>query len=339
MDGEHARRYHRARRAPAELQNVWSPLSVGCEPRFWLHRHSMLLRSQVSRGPITLLMFVALLTLSVGLTGCSTPFPRATQPASSEERAAAQAIFDQCLAAHGGDVSTFADDVNLSMTGEWGTLIQRIQPVVTDSAFRISAQERFQPREQLFAESWEGPSGTKKVIRTPGAVEVYYNGVRTTDEQKTQASAMTADAFQLFHFGPSFLQMRRATFVRLADASENGVSYQRLLTTLRPGFGFSDSDDVVIWIDPGTHRLFRVHMTLNGFATTKGAHVDTTFLEYQKIGRMLVPVRFHERVRGPIRISAHHWQITGADFDRKWDAKDVSGAEWSGAAAAPAKAR
>jgi hypothetical protein len=299
----------------------------------------MLLRSQVSRGPITFLLVAAVLILNAGVTGCSTSFPRPTRAASNGERADAQALFNQCLAAHGGDLSTFTDDVNLSMTGKWGTLIQRIQPVVTDSAYRISAQERFQPREQLFAETWEGPSGTKKVIRTPGGVEVYYNGVRTTDEQKVQASAMTADAFQLFHFGPSFLQMRRATFVRLADAVENGVSYQRLLTTLQPGFGFSDADDVVIWIDPTTHRLFRVHMTLNGFATTKGAHVDTTFLEYQQIGRMLVPVRFHERVRGPIRISAHHWEITGADFDRKWDAKDVSGAEWSGAAAAPAKTR
>ncbi|MEO7598396.1 MAG: hypothetical protein ABIV50_05660 [Opitutus sp.] len=299
----------------------------------------MLSRFHVAQWCARLCVGGIVVALGASLTGCSTSFPRATHAASGQEQAAAQAIFDQCLAAHGGDVAGFAKDVNLSMEGEWGTLIQRIQPVVTDSAYRISAQERFLPSQQLYAELWQGPAGTKKVVRTPGYVEVFYNGIRTSDESKKQAAAMTADAFQLFHFGPSFLHQRHATFVRLPDESENGVNYQRLLTTLRPGFGFSSEDDVVIWIDPTTHRLFRVHLTLNGFETTKGAHVDTTFLEYKQVGRMLVPVRFHERVRGPVQISAHHWRISGADFDRGWEAKDVSGAEWSGAVAAPAEMR
>ncbi|MEO6002270.1 MAG: hypothetical protein ABIZ04_01065 [Opitutus sp.] len=298
----------------------------------------MLCRRYVARWAANLYLGGIVATLGAGLAGCSTSFPHAVHPASTQEQVAAQAVFNECLAAHGGDVAGFAKDVNFSMDGKWGTLIQRIQPVVTDSAYRISAQERFRPGEQLYAELWQGPAGTKKVVRTPGHVEVFYNGIPTSDEPKKQAAAMTADAFQLFHFGPSFLQLRKATFVRLADESENGVKYLRLLTTLKPGFGFSSEDDVVIWIDPTTHRLFRVHMTLNGFGTTKGAHVDTTFLEYKQIGGMLVPVRFHERVRGPVQISAHHWRISGADFDRGWEAKDVSGADLSGAATAPAKA-
>ena len=269
--------------------------------------------------------------------GCSTRFPHVKKSATASEQAEAHAIFERCLAAHGGDIRTFAEDLNLSIDGTWSTLIQRIQPLVTDSAYRITAQERFRPSDQLYAVWWQGPAGTKKVLRTPTTVEVTYNGIRELDEKKLQAAAMTADAFQLFHLGPSFLQMRRAAFVRLDDAREAGVTYQRLLTTLRPGLGFSPADDVVIWINPRTGRLFRVHLTLNGFETTQGAHVDTTFLEYRQLGRLLLPTRFRERVRGPIRIHAHDWWMTGADLARGWDAAAVSGPDAAGAAAAPAK--
>jgi hypothetical protein len=268
--------------------------------------------------------------------GCSTRFPQVAKTTTATEQAAAQAIFERCLAAHGGDIRTLADDLNLSIDGTWSTLIQRIQPLVTDSAYRITAQERFRPSDQLYAVWWQGPAGTKKVLRTPTTVEVTYNGIRELDEKKLQAAAMTADAFQLFHLGPSFLQMRDAAFVRLDDAHEAGVTYQRLLTTLRPGFGFSPADDVVIWIDPRTNRLFRVHLTLNGFETTQGAHVDTTFLEYRQVGRLLLPTQFRERVRGPIRIHAHDWWMTGADLARGWDVAAVSGPDPAGGAAAPA---
>lgn len=211
-------------------------------------------------------------------SGCSTQFPKVATNATFQDGKDAQTIFDRCLAVHGGDVRTFAADINLSMDGRWGGLIQRIQPVVTDSSYRITSEERYRPRDQLYSVVWRGPAGTKKIVRTPATVEVYYNGVRETDEKKLQATAMTADAFQLFHLGPSFLQMRNAKFSRLEDAREQGVTYHRLFTTLRPGFGFSAADDVVVWIDAGTSRLFRVHLTLNGFETTQGAHVD-------KIGR------------------------------------------------------
>jgi hypothetical protein len=106
---------------------------------------------------------------------------------------------------------------------------------------------------------------------------------------------------------------------------------------VEPGFGEAAQDQVVLWIDAQTSRLFRVHMTLNGFETTQGAHVDTTFLEYRKVGQFLLPVRFHERVRGPLRIDAHDWYTTGIDLDRGWSAADIGGAAFEGAAAPPAK--
>ena len=138
--------------------------------------------------------------------GCSTKFPRPAAGTTFPDTLTAESIFEQCLTTHGGDVRTFATDINLSIDGTWGTLIQRIQPVVTDSAFRITSEERFRPRDQLYTAQWRGPAGTKTVVRTPESVEVYYNGMRETAEQKRRASAMTADAFQLFHLGPSLVR-------------------------------------------------------------------------------------------------------------------------------------
>ena len=123
----------------------------------------------------------------------------------------------------------------------------------------------------------------------------------------------------------------------MPDQREKGRNYRLLLATVEPGFGESSRDQVVLWIDVQTSRLFRVHMTLNGFESTQGAHVDTTFLEYRQVGAYLFPVRFNERVRGPIQIDAHDWHTTGIDLDRGWSAADIGGAAFKGAAAPQAK--
>lgn len=283
---------------------------------------------------------LSLAAAAVVLGGCATPFPRAGDAPELPfaDGLDASTLFASTLAAHGGDLHEAGGDLNLAMDGEWGDLIQRIQPVVTDSAYRVRAEERYLPAERLYAVQWQGPAGTKLVVRTPESIEIYYDGVRDPDDSRRRAAAMTADAFQLFHFGPSFLQSRGASFTRLADRREGGVSYRLLHTTLRPGFGFSPADDVVVWIDPTTSRLYRVHLTLNGFETTQGAHVDTTFLAYRQLGRLLVPSELNERVRGPLRLNAHRWWLTGADFDRGWAATDVAGPSLERAAAAPARA-
>ena len=269
------------------------------------------------------------------LVGCSS-FPEAT-PRPQADGLSAQQVFDRTLAAHGGDIREHDGDFNLSTDGRWYALIQRIQPIVSDAGFRVSSQERYRPRDGVYAIHHQGPLGSKQVVRTPEGIIVSYNGVRETDPVKLRATAMTNDAFRLFHFGPSFVKERATSMTRIADVREGGRSYRRVVATLRPGFGESAQDQVVLWIDTRDDRLFRVHLTLNGFETTQGAHVDTTFLSYQQVGRYLLPNRFHERVRGPLRIDAHRWWSTGIDLDRGWSIGDVSGAEFTGAAAAPAR--
>lgn len=270
------------------------------------------------------------------LGGCGS-FPEASAPGGGyPDGLTAEQVFDRSLQAHGGDIGKHPGDFNLSTDGRWYALIQRIQPVVTDAGFRVTSQERYRPSEGVYAVTHRGPLGSKQVVRTPASIAVYYNGVRETDTVKLRATAMTNDAFRMFHFGPSFVKERARSMSRIEDAREDGATYRRVVATLEPGFGEAASDRVVLWIDASTDRLFRVHMTLNGFETTQGAHVDTTFLSYRRVGRYLLPDRFHERVRGPLQIDAHRWWTTGVDIDRGWATADVSGAAFTGAAAADA---
>jgi hypothetical protein len=271
------------------------------------------------------------------LAGCaSVRFPPDPPAAAFADGLTGDVIFARTLAAHGGDLRRYPGDINLSTDGRWFALIQKIQPVVTDSGFRIRSEERYRPRDGLYAVTHTGPEGSKHVVRSRDGLIVSYNGVRETDPVKLRATAMTNDAFRMFHFGPTFFLDRASNWVRLADAQEKAHAYYRLRATVRPGFGDSKEDDVVLWIDPDTMRLFRIHMSLNGFQTTVGAHVDTTFLEYRDIAGFLLPVRFHERVRGPLRIDAHTWWTTGIDTNRGWRDEDVTGTAFGGAAAATA---
>mgnify|MGYP007080395596 CR=1 FL=1 len=279
----------------------------------------------------------ALLILALALAGCaSVRFPPDPPVAAFSDGLAGDTIFARTLAVHGGDLRQYPGDINLSTDGQWFALIQKIQPVVTDSGFRIRSEERYRPRDGLYAVTHTGPEGNKYVVRRRDVLVVSYNGVRETDPAKLHATAMTNDAFRMFHYGPSFFIERASSWIRLTDADEKSRKYYRVRTTVRPGFGESKEDDVVLWIDRETARLFRIHMSLNGFETTVGAHVDTTFLEYRDVAGYLLPVRFHERVRGPLRIDAHTWWTTGIDTDRGWRDEDVGGTAFSGSAAAPA---
>lgn len=278
-------------------------------------------------------LLAPLLGLLFALAGC-TSFPSAQPGARFADGMSAQQVFDRSLRVH-GDVRDHDGDINLSTDGRWYRLIQRIQPVVSDARFRVTSRERYRPRDGVYAVHHEGPAGSKQVVRTRDGIAVYYNGVRETDAMKLRATAMTNDAFRMFHFGPSFVAARATAMSRLADSREGGKTYQRVLATLQPGFGEARTDQVLLWIDADSARLFRVHMTLNGFETTQGAHVDTTFLDYRQVGPYLLPVRFSERVRGPLRIMAHEWHVTDIDLDRGWSLDDVSGAAFTGKAALP----
>lgn len=274
------------------------------------------------------------LVIVLFVTGCA-GFPQPREGLQFADGLSAEDWFERVMAAHGGDLSDEPRDINLAMTGEWYSLIQRIQPLVTDAGYRVSAEERYLPSEDLYVIRHRGPKGVKTVWRKGRDIKVWYDGELVKDPDILAATAMTTDAFELFHFGPSFLARRGTDLKRLEAGREGGRRYPRLLLTIQPGFGQAERDRVVAWIDPDSHRLFRVHITLNGFTSTQNAHVDTTFSNYVKLDGYWLPTTFEERVRGPIRIRAHDWRITGRDIGRGWIPEDVRGPQFSGAATSP----
>lgn len=276
---------------------------------------------------------VVMLVAGLWLAGCATGFPRAAAPYAAADGLDGPAVLARSVAAHGGDLRTRSGDLNYASDGRWESLIQRIQPVVTDAGYRVTSETRYAPAQGLHVIRSQGPTGTKQVVRRPGSIEVYRDGVRATDTETLQAAAMTTDAFELFHFGPSFLAARATQVTRMADADEAGQRYQRVRVQIAPGFGEAANDTVIAWFDARTHLLHRVHLTLNGFPTTQGAHVDTTMTGYRALDGVMLPTRFHERVRGPLRIDAHTWWVTGLDADRGWQASDVADGTFNGAAA------
>ena len=271
----------------------------------------------------------------LSMLGCA-GFPQPQQGLDFGDGLSAQDLLERTVAAHGGDLREHEGDFNLAMDGEWGRAIVRIQPIVTDAGFRIRAEERFRPSDGIYALRHEGPEGVKTVFRRGDELAIWYNGEANQDPARHRATAMTTDAFQMFHFGPSFLLDRHIALDRLADRREGGVRYRRILATLAPGFGEAEQDQVVLWIDPETDLTWRMHITLNGFETTQGAHVDTTFLAYDEVNGFVFPSEFIERVRGPIRLRAHDWWITARDQDRGWREDDVRRPDFAGAAAAAA---
>ena len=156
---------------------------------------------RLSRATVFLLPALACLLAA----GCaSVRFPPEPPAAPLADGLDGDAVFARTLAAHGGDLRAYPGDINLSTDGRWFALIQRIQPLVSDSGFRIRSEERYRPRDGLYAVSHSGPQGSKHVVRSRDGLAVSYNGVRETDPAKLRATAMTNDAFRMFHFGPSF---------------------------------------------------------------------------------------------------------------------------------------
>jgi len=251
--------------------------------------------------------FFSVCVISILLLGCAQSFPRPDGSCCIDDLSG-NAIFEKSFIAHGGQHLKSLKDLSMEIDGDWKYLITRIQPLVTDSGYRVSSREVVFPELNTYHASFDGPLGNKWVLRGPDYTEVYYNGEPSDDIDILQSTALTADSFFIFSLGPMGLPHLDGNFVRLPDAFERGRKYFRIYTEMVPGIGESERDEIVLWIDPTTWLTWRVHITLEGYATTKGAHVDVTFEQYVKHDKYIFPSVFFERVLGPISIDAHEWR-------------------------------
>ncbi len=280
---------------------------------------------------------LSLLIVLLLLSACATTFPRPeVESPSAEAKASGGQLFSRTFVAHGGANIEQLANVNVGITGKWKQLIRRIQPLVTDFKYRVDSQERLIISPPVYASQYQGPAGRKSVFRSADEVTVHYNGELSSDAQVLSSTALTADAFHLFLLGPLNLEKWRDQFVLLPQKKLNGTLHERIYLQREPGFGLSNVDEIVLWIDPETDLTTLVQITLEGHASTQGAHVEVEYLDYTTLQDFVFPSRFFERVNAPIAIDAHAWQLTGIDINRDYASDDLKGAQYLGEAAKPA---
>lgn len=281
---------------------------------------------------------VQICLIAILVSGCANRFPSPDSPPNTyASQAKANALFLATFNAHGGEHLAELENVNVGLDGKWKKLIRRIQPLVTDFTYRVRSQERLLPKERVYAAHYQGPAGSKTVYRTPDSIQVWYNGEQSQDPEVLSSSALTGDSFHLFLLGPLALQSWSGAFQKLSDARLNSTNYHRLYLERVPGFGLSERDEVVLWIDPQTFLTKMVQITLEGHSTTQGAHVEVEYLDYTKVDDYTFPSKFFERVNAPIAIDAHAWELTGIDINRDYRGEDISGEALTGNAAQAAK--
>lgn len=277
------------------------------------------------------------------VTGCSSPLPLLEAPAGD---ASAAARVQESAQAHGLDAYKKITDINISYSGEWRPLVNRIQPEIVDAGFRGSSQERLMPRAGIVAQAYTGPKGTKHVVwrRGSGApndlgqVAVWFNGSRSADPAAENAAALVAECYGLFLLGPLWLADRGLRMQMGGTERVDGRLCDVVDVWLTPGLGRVATDRVAVCIDRVDGLVHRVRFTLEGFVNTQGAVAEVDTFEHERRFGVVWPMRSYERIAHPIVLPAHDWRITGLDVDRGYGTKDLLGETFSGAAAPPARA-
>lgn len=296
------------------------------------------------KRPSHLLGILLLPATILALAGCGgsvAPIPE-TPAASVHSPAEARALLETCLRAHGGRAAyDRLHDVNVRFDSHWAALGPKLQPKLSDTGYREGSEERYLAVGQgpfLVGQDHHGPQGKKFVARAAGGVAVWYNGVASSDAEAKAAASLVTDAYSLFVFGPEFIARRGAPVQKLAGPAEvDGAVCDRLFAVLRPGFGLSPEDRVVLYVDRQTHLLRRVSFTLNALESTQGAEVHVDLSEHRRFAGVEIPTRFYERIDRPVNLDAHRWQLLGFDANRGYAAADIAGPSFKGKAAAPAE--
>ncbi|WP_043833762.1 hypothetical protein [Muricoccus aerilatus] len=281
------------------------------------------------------------------LQGCAPPL---TPMPAGQAAPEAAALLGRSAEAHGSRALAGLADISVSYSGEWPGLIDRLQPVLVDKGFRGSSEERVLLRPGLVGQEHRGPMGRKNVIRkessaAQGEVRVWFNGEEAVDTERRAAAALVVDGYGLFLLGPMSLAHLRAAGrpVGLALAGTervdlDGVGHDCDVLRVRvsPGLGFSEADDLALFIDRGEGLMRRVRFSLNGLESTRGAVAEVDLFDFITAGGLRLPTRFHERLIRPLPLPVHDWRLTGLDLNRGMVAEEIAGPAFLGRAARPA---
>ncbi len=278
------------------------------------------------------------------LAGCATPLPLA-EPAPAPAASDGAELLRMSAEAHGLSAYRQLRDINVRYEGQWRPLIDSIQPVVVDKAYRGGSEERLLPAAGIVAQAYTGTAGRKQVAwrRGPGApspagdIAVWFNGQPSFDEPVLDAAALVAEGYGLFLLGPLWLAGRDVRSRRAGRETVDGRDCERVDVWLRPGLGRAPLDRATLFID-SAGLMRRVRFTLEGFGGTRGAVAEVSTFDHERRFGVMWPMRSYEAVVHPLRLPAHDWRITGLDVDRGYDAAALTGPVFTGAAARPAAA-
>jgi hypothetical protein len=284
---------------------------------------------------------VFLAATSLLLTACgSMPLPKGN---SSQPQAIA--LLEQAQQAHGKAAFAAVKDISVSYTGTWFTAITKIQPEITDVAFRQTSQERMLMAEGLIAQIHSGPGGLKTVVedskdkpanQNNGKLSIWYNQVPHTGSPQMAASHIVLHAYQLFLYPAFYVQ--RASWLELAGSDViNGRTCDKLLAVLRPGIGNSPEDRVQLCIDRQDKLVRSVWLTLEGSEPSKGAVVSVVYDKFVEVGGVIWPAHFYETVVSPLAgLPAHDFTLSGIDVNRGLTRVDFVDGKFLNKAAEPA---
>jgi len=182
------------------------------------------------------------------LASCSSlPVPGSTATSAPSETA--RQIIKQSAATH-GDAWRKYREVEVEYTGEWSAIAKRLQPVLTDSGFRGSSVEIYQPASGKVRQVHTGPLGTKTVDRRRPEIHVSYNGTASPDREVLDSAALVADAYTALLFGPSWLSRKGTDFQLIGERTLAGEPCHLIEGRLSPGFGNPREDHFIAWIGP-----------------------------------------------------------------------------------------
>ena len=309
---------------PSAQLPKWPPINLSFVWR-WVVR----LRPARLRRRLAGLMSLCALGL---VTACgSIPAPK-----GSTLQPEALALLEQTQQAHGKAAFAAIRDISVSYTGTWFELIKRIQPAITDPAYRQTSQERMLMADKVIAQIHSGPAGQKTVVETDRKIAVWYNGAPYAGADQRAAAHLVLHAYQLFLYPAFYVQ--RASVLELAGTSVvNGRDCDVLLAVLRPGIGNSPQDRVLLSIDRQDKLVRRVWLTLEGSPPSQGAVVSVEHDRFVNVGGVVWPTHFYETVVKPFAgLPAHDFSLSGIDLNRGLTAADLAGGQFSGRAARPA---
>lgn len=261
------------------------------------------------------------------------------QAGGSGEQPAARALLQKSAEAHGLSAFRQIEDLNVSYSGEWYTIVGALQPTLIDADFRQGSQERILLKSgPQVGQRHLGVKGTKQVIRRKGDVTVFYNDTPAGDRDVLAAAALVADGYRMFLTGPFYFLDGNLSLESAEDETVEGRACKTLVAVRRPGHGLSTEDRYLLFIDAENHLLRRVRFTMEGLESTQGAVAEVDFFDHKEIAGVIWPTRFYERLRKPIpSLPVHDWRLTGLDVNRGLTAADISGPTFSARAAEPAR--